>query len=353
MASFGQTVGWDIDLLSGYRHVFAWSPGKPHPEQRLSLLAPGTAIRILARRFDVLVLFGWAYPVNWLAAIAAQAAGTPLLLYSDTDVRHAASTPREPLRRAALSWLCSAAAGALCTGTFNRDFYVRLGISPERLWPSPLAVDIDRFGAPGRAAARESLGLERDRVYFLFVGALIERKRPDLLVEAVARLEHEGQRVGLIVAGTGPVLDRVRYAAARLDAAHLLGFVNQSPLPSVYAAADVFVLPSCQEPHGTVVNEAMAAGLPVVVSSGTGVWGPCDLVMHGREGFVFERDNLEGLLAACRGLLNPERRLRMGLAARERVRECSYETAVAGWHTAIGAVTRGQHWPLPETLPND
>src|SRR4051812_23292720 len=87
IAAFGQTVAWDVDLMSGYRHVFAWNPIAPHPERRGSLISPGIAARVLARRFDVVVSYGWAYPVNWLVAAAARASRTPLLLYSDTDVR--------------------------------------------------------------------------------------------------------------------------------------------------------------------------------------------------------------------------------------------------------------------------
>ena len=185
-----------------------------------------------------------------------------------------------------------------------------------------------------------------ERVYLLFVGSLSERKRPLMLLSALGELQRRGHKVGLLVAGTGELQAEIRQkvATAGLQDVHLLGFVNQAELPQMYAAADVFVLPSRRDPHALVVNEAMAAGLPVIISTGTGLWGPGDLVAHGEAGLVFEADNVEALTAACEALLDPATRERMGSNARRRITELSYETAVQGWVEA--AETVAGHRPL-------
>jgi glycosyltransferase involved in cell wall biosynthesis len=131
------------------------------------------------------------------------------------------------------------------------------------------------------------------------------------------------------------VVFRERARAATSADVRVLGFVNQLDLPRVYAAADVFVLPSLKDPRATVVNEAMASGLPPIVSEGTGVWGVGDLVRHGQEGYVVPVGGIEPLVDACRRLIDPSTRAAMAQASRSRVELWSYETAVDGWRAAL------------------
>ena len=311
-----------------------------HPERRLSLLNLGVVSELRTGRYDLMVVFGWAFPVNWVAFLVADLIGLPFLLFGDTDVRDPGSVRFPLVRRLALASLCRRAAGALYAGTFNRDFYIRHGMNPERLWFAPLSVDNDLFAHGDGRRGRVERRLREDLTYFLFVGTLIERKRPDAVLSAIAELQRGGDPVGLILAGSGPLEPDLRCMAKSLGLrdVHFLGFVNQRDLPQVYAAADVLVLPSQRDPRGTVVNEAMAAGLPVVVSSGTGVWGPGDLVRNGREGFVVPVDDHGALVRACCRLKGQAVRARMGGAARRRVEGWSYRVAAEGWVRAVEAV---------------
>src|SRR2546430_3298455 len=86
-----------------------------------------------------------------------------------------------------------------------------------------------------------------------------------------------------------------------LHAVKFLGFRNQSELPSFYDLCDVFVLPSTSEPWGLVVNEAMAAGRPVVVSDQVGC--ARDLVQNGLNGFIFPVGDVEALAHALTRVL--------------------------------------------------
>jgi glycosyltransferase involved in cell wall biosynthesis len=355
MLNFDQAVVWDIDLLGGYRWKLLRNPLPAHPQRRWSFVSPQVFTELASRRYDVLISFGWAYPVDWLSFFTARLLGIPFLLYGDTDVRDPGSSRTRTIRSVAMSWLCQHASGALYTGTFNRDFYIRHGMSPERLWFSPWAVDNERFASRDREKARASLGLDDGVCYFLFVGTLVPRKCPDLLVSAVADLQGKGHSVGLILAGSGPMEADLRQEVVerRMTDVHFLGFVNQSQMPLVYAAGDVFVLPSHRDPRGTVINEAMAAGLPVIVSSGTGVWGPGDLVEHGREGLVFPSGELSPLRDACLHLTDLRARADMGRAASARIERWGYGTAVAGWWAAINATVHGQAAPPPVAGPGE
>ena len=161
-----------------------------------------------------------------------------------------------------------------------------------------------------------------------------------------------GQHVGAIFAGSGQLgttLERkVRETQSR--DVRLLGFVNQTQLPDIYAAADALVLPSEMDPRASVVNEAMAAGLPVVISSGTGVWGPGDLVRHGREGLVFRAADIDQLTLSCEFLLDSAKRDRMSSSAANRIQIWSYDTAAAGWCQAAHEVV-GSCSPAYSALP--
>lgn len=340
MRNFGRSVVWDIDLFGGYRSKVLPSRIAAHPQRRWTMLGLSLLRELSADRYDLVVIYGWAFPAHWLAFLVCRMRGIPFLLYGDTNVRDRGSYFHVSIRFPLMSGLCRMAAGALYTGTFNRDFYIRHGMDPDRLWFSPYAVDSARFAVGNRAATRESLGLRADVCYFLFVGTLLPRKRPMSLLLAVSELQRRGQRVGALFVGTGELESamRTKIADCRITDAHMLGFLNQTQLPDIYAAADVVVLPSRKDPRATVVNEAMAAGKPVIVSTGTGVWGPGDLVLHDREGLVYPDGDQDALVEACNALSGESRRAEMGRAAAARAAEWSFDAGVRGWELAAAQV---------------
>jgi glycosyltransferase involved in cell wall biosynthesis len=117
--------------------------------------------------------------------------------------------------------------------------------------------------------------------------------------------------------------------------ATLLGFRNQSELPAIYAAADVLVLPSDrQETWGLVINEAMAAGLPVIASDAVGCVP--DLITPGVTGDRFPTGDVDALAAALRALIDdPTRGPRMAAGAVARISEYSAGRAAAGVMEAV------------------
>jgi glycosyltransferase involved in cell wall biosynthesis len=145
---------------------------------------------------------------------------------------------------------------------------------------------------------------------------------------AVARL---GEGASLLVLGTGPLegvcREQARTSGVRVSWA---GFVNQSQLGRAYAAADCLVLPSdWGESWGLVVNEAMATGLPCVVSDRVGC-AP-DLVVPGQTGDVFAFGDADALAAAvARVRKRRQDGLDFATACRARVASYSHEIATTG-----------------------
>ncbi len=151
--------------------------------------------------------------------------------------------------------------------------------------------------------------------YFLYVGRLAPEKNIDFLLSAWIAFREAGGTWPLMLVGDGPFAARLReQASASAFAAdvHFPGLRGSRELPPFYAFAGCFVLPSAREPWGLVVNEAMAAGLPVLVSSQCGCAD--DLVEDGQNGFCFDPAAVPELTARLKQIadLAPETRKRMG-----------------------------------------
>jgi len=123
-----------------------------------------------------------------------------------------------------------------------------------------------------------------------------------------------------------------------LTGVRFLGFRNQSELPRFFSLADVFVLPSRHEPWGLIVNEAMASGCAVIVS--TEVGAHADLVTHGVEGCVFPAGNIAALTESLRTVFaSPEIPQRMGQSARRRIAHWGFEQNIRGLRQALAFAT--------------
>jgi glycosyltransferase involved in cell wall biosynthesis len=123
-----------------------------------------------------------------------------------------------------------------------------------------------------------------------------------------------------------------------LGGAHFTGFVNQAAIPKHYAMADVFVLPSTYEPRGAVINEAMACGLPVVVTDRCGSIG--DIVLDGDNAFVYPAGDAAALAKMMdRMTEDAELRARMARRSREIIATWDYRRGVAGVKAMLRWVT--------------
>ncbi len=148
----------------------------------------------------------------------------------------------------------------------SRAEVVACGVDPARVHVVPSGVEaIDVAAAPAGTWPGGGLRL-------LYLGRLIERKRPELALEALSLLAARGVEASLVVAGDGPVRRRLEERARELSVERLVAWrrdVGQREKWSLYRAADVLLFPSALEGFGLVPVEAQAAGLPVVATAGT------------------------------------------------------------------------------------
>jgi glycosyltransferase involved in cell wall biosynthesis len=345
---FSTSVQWDVPLLDAYDYEFLPALGST---QRVSTLRPfsrGLGSRLRAGRFSALWVHGYARPQHWVAMRMAKRLGMKVLL---RDEATAIGTKRGSARRLAkqgfFAWLRHTVDAFLTIGTMNREYYRHHGVDEARMFAMPYAVDNQFFrlcvqkAAPYREQLRKSLMLEVNRPVVLFVGKLIERKRPGDLLEAYAQMVKAGGPGAvsyLLYIGEGKLRPQLeaRAAALRLDSVRFLGFKNQSELPAFYDLCDVFVMPTVYEPWGLVVNEVMNAGRAVVISDEVGCG--LDLVQDGVNGMVFPARDIIGLRRTLSEILaDPARLAEMGMKSLERISQWSFEEDVQGLRAALMA----------------
>ena len=205
--------------------------------------------------------------------------------------------------------------------------------TPQKLIEMPNGVDTGLF-SPGAddAGVRERLGIPADAVVAAFVATLDRAhhfKRVDVAIDGLVRLGDE--RVHLVIAGGGELLEGFRERAARAgvaDRVHFLGAVPHAELPAVLRAADLFLLTTePPESFGIVLIEAMACGLPAIATDYPGVRA----VVDEETGVLVERGNPDSVAAALRDMVaaGPEGRGAMGAAGRAKAeREWSWPRLV-------------------------
>ncbi len=350
--NFGRTIVWDTDQLSGYRSRFLWNASPvSNTFNPLHAVNPG-AFTAMLDGHDALWVNGYLYPSNWMAIAGARLRGTKVLVRSELRPDGATEGARARVRTALLRYVVRSSDALLYIGEENRAAYQRYGARPEQLYFTPYSVDVDTIRAAAalsaseRAAARDELGVPRDRIVVLTVGKLTEVKDPFALLDVCADPQLASRVHGLCV-GSGPLEPALRARARGMDNVTFTGFVNQSRLPRIYGLADIFLMPSLRETWGLVLNEAMAAALPSVVSSGVGAVP--DLITPGETGFVFPVRDRPRMLEAVRMLVDePARRSEIGRAAAARSARYSYDATAAGVVAALEGL--GVYSP-PATAP--
>lgn len=288
-AGFGVPFDWDVDLMSGYSSSFLNNVASEISVETFAGCDVPTIERTLfTGKFDAVIVFGWYQKFFLQAIYAAKRLGIPVFVRGDSQL----STPRSPAKRMGKNilypFLLRTFDAVFYVGQKSREYYQYYSYPSNRMFFSPHCIDTEFFreraGLSAGNALRSELGIDADTHLCLFAGKLVEFKRPADVVRAVSRLNSEGVNVELMMAGAGPLESSLRELAVNEKITlHMLGFCNQSRMPSVYSAADVLCLPSTgQETWGLVCNEALACGTQIIVSSDVGC--AADLALDGLVG---------------------------------------------------------------------
>jgi glycosyltransferase involved in cell wall biosynthesis len=339
------SLAWDIDLLQGYRHVFHRNAGFGSGYSRL--INPGIVPSILFGHYDaVIFMLGWGSISSLLGMAACRMSATPFFLYGDSSFPPPETTWRDRLRSAFLRAIFGLASGFMTSGALNAAYYEHYGADPRTFFLLPWAVDNQRFaeakgGSEERNSLRRTYSLEDDRVVFLFSAKLVARKDPLTLLKAYESMQH-GDRAAVVFMGDGELRPKLESYADEhdlRDGVRFTGFVNQREIPLHYGMADVFVLPSTYEPRGAVINEAMACGLPLIVTDRCGSLG--DIALPDENAIVYPAGSVPALADAMDRLTQfPADRERMARRSREIILTWDFARGVEGVKMMLESLDR-------------
>jgi glycosyltransferase involved in cell wall biosynthesis len=286
------------------------------------LLNRGVGAALSAVAPDVVMCGGYNYVASWQALVWSRMKQVPFLLWSESNVQDVrrANPMVEFIKDEFLSRCNRFVVPGRSAGKYLRAH----NIPQERIFVAPNAVDNELFAAAALEARRHAemrrTELALPERYFLFVGRLVREKGVFELISAYAKLDQSiRERVGLVLAGDGAERSRLEAIATTISCGvvKFVGFAQREQLSSYYALAEVLVLPTHSDPWGLVVNEAMACGLPVIVSRVAGCAD--DLVTENWSGLLTPPRDESSLLAAMTKIASqPElRRIMSGNSSRD------------------------------------
>ncbi len=326
---FGKTIQWDIDLLEGYPYQWvnntAAHAGTHHFK---GIDTPDLINQINNWKPDTLLVYGWAYKSH-LKVLRHFKNKIPVLFRGDSTLLDEQPGIKNLLRKIYLRWVYKHIDYALYTGTNNKAYFKKYGLTDKQLLFTPHAVDNERFALDRAKEAlqlKQQLNIDPNAVVILFAGKLEEKKAPDLLLQAFINLAQPS--VHLLFVGDGALLSDLKQQASAQPNVHFMGFQNQRYMPVIYQACDIFCLPSKGpgETWGLAVNEAMACGKAILVSNKVGC--AIDLVEPAVNGYIFNADNdITEKLGALLSKTRQELTL-MGKASAQKIARWDFTTQV-------------------------
>ena len=198
-AGFGVEFDWDVDLLTGYPHSFLRNVANQAEHGRFGGFDTPEISNIIRKgRYDAVLVNGWNYKSAWQAIWAAWLGDVKVLARGDSHLR----TPRNTVTRVA-KWMgyrrfIPRFDACLAVGQWSREYFLHYGARAERIFVVPHVVDVDLAASDAsaiRGRFRQSVGLNRETVTFMFCGKFIPKKRPMDFVRAITNAVKAGAAI--------------------------------------------------------------------------------------------------------------------------------------------------------------
>ena len=326
---FGKKVEWDIPLLDGYNYVFV-SNNHNFGKRFWDVRNPTLIDEIENWGANAVMVFEWSYFSHLKTMIYFKKKEISVIFRGDSNLLDKKFSLKDLLRKYYLSWVYKHIDYALYVGENNKEYYKEINIKENQLVFAPHAIDNDRFDSnqenhySDKAKEwRKEIGFTENDIVFSFVGKFENKKNPLLLIEAIKKINN--LNIKLLLVGNGNLENEINEQLKLSDKIKIIGFQNQSLMPILYRISDIFVLPSKGpgETWGLAVNEAMACGLPVIVSDKVGC--AADLVKDGINGYIFNSDDLTSLVNKMEKFVDkPEGILKAGIQSKKIINEWSF-----------------------------
>ncbi len=335
--TFGHVREWDIPLLEGYDYCFLKNTAKqPGSHHFWGMVNPDAVSTIRQWQPDVVCVYGWSF-WSHLQIMRYFKGKIPVWFRGDSTLIDGPLGWKQSIRKGILRSIYRYVDVALYAGSHNKAYFINSGLQEKQLVHVPHAIDNQRFSEDRRSEAqqlRQQLQLVDSDVLVLFAGKFSSKKDPLRLLEAFQKVANA--QLHLLFCGNGPLETTLKDAAQGLANVHFMDFQNQTRMPVLYQACDVYCLPSAGpgETWGLALNEAMAAGKPVIASDSCG--GAIDLIVQGVTGWMVPACNTQALANTLQLLTQPSLNLAaIGAAAKLRIADWSYQKGIQHWLSAL------------------
>ena len=290
-------------------------------------------LRKIVTKNDLIVIGGYYQPSYVLLSVFARLCNKPYVLIFDgiSPVRIA---KKELLLKFLLKkWVISGSAAIFANGTVSENYFVdRFNYAQNRIYNQYLTVDVESIfrlspqKSELRARLRKRYNIKPNMKVLIFSGRLIKVKNVTSIVDAIS-LSLDPSDYCLLILGDGPEKDNILgNALAKNVRVIVTGFISQQlELFKHYFIGDVLILPSFNDVWGLVINEAMAAGLPIIASSQCGAY--LDLVKDNENGYVVEPNDSGHLLQAMQRIFSDSNLVAFGRKSRELIKEWSFKSS--------------------------
>jgi glycosyltransferase involved in cell wall biosynthesis len=302
---FGRTFKWDVPLLEGYDFEFLPIAKRPVDLSFRSIDNPNVGERLSAFQPDAVWVHGYGHRTSWRTLKWANTHRRRVLYFGDSELLAPRGWKSRLLKRLVLPRFFSRCDRFLTIGDNNESYYRYYRVSGHKMIRGSFPVDIARFRAAvetltaaDRVALRQHYGLCPDAFVVLFLGKMIDIKRPLDLVRAIDQLRSRLPDVQAMMLGSGPLESAVRDEVEKRnlkDRVILPGFINQSEMPRLLWLGDCLAMCSEKDPHPLAVTEAMAVGNAVIASDRVGCVGATDAARPGENVLVYPCGDFSGL----------------------------------------------------------
>ncbi|MEM9153697.1 MAG: glycosyltransferase [Cyanobacteria bacterium P01_F01_bin.33] len=262
-------IGYDIVRLFSDRAAYDGAV-------RAGNIGPALHVELAGLKPDVIAISGWTTPETMATIRWARENSVPIVIMSESQEDDA---NRSFLREAIKSRIVSQCDAALVGGSPHAAYIASLGIPEDRIFFGYNAVDNTHFEIGSRNARSRArpvnVGFDLPAEYILASSRFIKKKNLPTLIAAYARAVRtlDIEVPDLVILGDGetkPAMLKAALDCQVMHRLHLPGFVGYDVLPTIYGLADAFVHVATVEQWGLVINEAMASGLPTIVSDSCG-----------------------------------------------------------------------------------
>ncbi len=285
--------GWDFDDQEGYSH-FAVPPGT---------WAKTIFFWRIYQSYDydaVIFSFGYRNISFILNFLIAKAKKIPLVYRGDSILLYNQNSIKAKAKKIILQFIYSFFDAFLAVGTLSRQAFVHYGVSEKKIFLFPYIPDIRRFNRESLEARerkdvlRKKINIKEDAVVFIAVTKFVAREGPMDVVKAFAEIKDVLPQAILLLVGDGPQRNEILDYIKKKSLSNIvpLGYQPYSLLPVLYGISDVFIHPAHEECWGVSVNEAMACGLPIILSDCVG--SGADLLKG--NGFSYKAGNISQLV---------------------------------------------------------